>query len=53
MFEEVELNSERWFDLKDLKGEVWCKPKFDYSKQKIELENYLISNYGRVKTYIK
>jgi hypothetical protein len=53
MFEEVELNSERWFDLKDLKCEVWCKPKFDYSNKKIELENYLISNYGRIKSYIK
>ena len=42
MFEQVEVNSERWFDLKDLKNEEFRDIK-DY-------ENiYQISNYGRIK----
>lgn len=42
MFEEIEPNSERWFDLKDLKNEVWKDIDID--------NNYSISNYGRVKS---
>ena len=43
MYEEVEPNSERWFDLKDLKNEEFRDIK-DY-------ENiYQISNYGRIKS---
>lgn len=43
MFEQVEVNSKRWLDLKNLKNEIW--------KNISEYENsYLISNYGRVKS---
>lgn len=43
MFEQVEINSERWFDLKDLKNEIW--------KDVVGFENlYKISNYGRLKS---
>ena len=43
MFEQVEVNGERWFDLKDLKNEEFRDIK-DY-------ENiYQISNYGRIKS---
>lgn len=42
MFEDVEVNSRRWFDLKDLKNEEWRDIK--------DFENlYQVSNYGRVK----
>ena len=44
-FEEVEVNSERWLDLKDFKNEVW-KPIKNYENL------YDISNYGRVKRKI-
>lgn len=43
MFERIEVNSERWFDLTPLKNEIW-----------IDIKNYeglyQISNYGRVKS---
>ena len=42
MFEKVKPNCERWFDLKDLKNEIWKDIDID--------SNYLISNYGRVKS---
>jgi len=42
MFEDIEVNSERWFDLKDLKNEIWKDIDVD--------NNYSISNYGRVKS---
>ena len=42
MFEEVIPNSQRWFDLKDLKNEVW--------KQHYEFKYYQFSNYGRIKS---
>ena len=41
MFEDVEVNSKRWFDLKDLKNEEWRHIK--------HYNEYLISNYGRIK----
>lgn len=43
MFEEVEVNSERWLSLENLKNEVW---------KEIPDTNgiYYISNYGRLKT---
>ena len=43
MFEQVEVNSERWFDLKPLKNEEWRDIK---GFEKL----YQISNYGRVKS---
>lgn len=43
MFEDVKLNSERWFDTTNLKNEVW-KDITDYEGL------YQISNYGRVKS---
>ncbi len=46
MFEEVEINSTRWFDLKDLFNEQWEHIK-DYELL------YDISNYGRVKSLEK
>lgn len=46
MFEEVEVNSTRWFNLKDLLHEEWRDIK-GYEKL------YLISNYGRVKSLEK
>lgn len=42
MFENIQPNSIRWFDLKDLKNEVWKDIDID--------NNYSISNYGRVKS---
>jgi len=42
-FEDVEINSERWLDLKDLLNEEWRDIK-EYEGR------YKISNYGRVKT---
>lgn len=36
-----EVNSPRWLSLEDFDGEVWAKTPF---------ENYLVSNYGRVKS---
>ena len=42
MYEEVEPNSERWFDLTQLKNEIWRDVK-DYEGL------YQVSNYGRVK----
>lgn len=43
MFEEVEINSEKWLNLKDLKNEIWEDVK--------DFENlYKISNYGRLKS---
>ena len=44
-FEEVEVNSERWLDLKDLKNEIW-KPIKQYENL------YDVSNYGRIKRKI-
>lgn len=46
MFEEVEINSIRWFDLKDLLHEEW-KPIKGYELL------YMISDYGRVKSLEK
>lgn len=43
MFEDVEVNSTRWFDLKPLKNEEW-KDIRNYGSL------YKISNYGRVKS---
>ena len=46
MFEDVEVNSRRWFSLKDLKNEEWRDIK--------DFENlYQVSNYGRVKSLVK
>ena len=43
MFEQIEPNSERWLNLKDLKNEIWKDVK--------GFENlYQISNYGRLKS---
>ena len=43
MFEQVEPNSKRWFNLENLKNEIW--------KDVIGVENlYQISNYGRLKS---
>lgn len=42
MFEQVEVNSERWLDLKPLKNEIWKDVK-NWEKY------YSISNYGRIK----
>lgn len=36
----IELNSVRWLSLEDLPGEVWKPTRF---------ENYVVSNYGRIK----
>ena len=51
MFEQVELNSKRWFDLTNLKNEKWEDLKvlkhgkvYDYKKL------YKVSNYGRIKS---
>lgn len=41
MFEQVEVNNERWFDLADLKNEIWIDIKGYEGK-------YKISNYGRI-----
>ena len=38
--ERIELNSNRWLSIEDLPGEIWKPTQF---------ENYLISNYGRIK----
>jgi len=46
MFEQVEVNSERWFDLTNLKNEIWKDIKGYESL-------YQISNYGRLKSLIK
>lgn len=43
-YEEVEVNSERWFDLTPLLNEEFRNIK-DY-------ENYQVSNYGRIKSFI-
>lgn len=43
MFEQVEVNSQRWFNLNDLKNEIW-KPIKGFE------EKYDISNYGRIKS---
>lgn len=42
MLENIQPNSIRWFDLQDLKNEVWKDIDTD--------NNYSISNYGRVKS---
>lgn len=52
-FENIKINSDRWFELKDLENEIWSEIKLEYSKNDIVIENYLISNYGRIKSYIK
>ena len=44
-FEEVEVNSKRWFCTKDFKNEVW-KPIKNYENL------YDVSNYGRIKRKI-
>lgn len=51
MFEQVEVNSERWLDLKDLKNEVW-KPLIVLKKGIVYDYNnlYEASNYGRIKS---
>ena len=46
MFEQVEVNSEKWLDKQNLKNEVW-KDITDYKKL------YQVSNYGRVKSLEK
>lgn len=43
MFEQVEVNSERWFNLINLKNEVW--------KNINNFPNYQVSNYGRIKSF--
>lgn len=40
----VEINSKRWMDLRDLRGEVWR-----VIEDTPEYGTYLISNYGRLK----
>lgn len=40
----IEVNSERWLDLKNLHGEVWRQ-----IEKSEEYGTYLISNYGRIK----
>ena len=46
MYEDVEVNSKRWFDLKDLKNEEWKDIK--------DFENlYQVSNYARIKSLYK
>lgn len=51
MFEQVELNSERWFDLKLLKNEIFKWIKIENKGKKYDFTNYYqISNYGRVKS---
>ena len=45
-FENVEVNSKRWLDLKDLKNEEWQDIK-DYEGL------YQVSNYGRIKSLPK
>lgn len=40
----IEVNSERWLDLKRLRGEVWKKIESDPTQGE-----YYISNYGRLK----
>ena len=46
MYENVKVNSERWFDLKDLKNEEWKDIKgFEHL--------YQVSNYARVKSLYK
>ena len=42
MFEKVEINSERWLDLKNLKNEIWKDINGYYGY-------YKVSNYGRIK----
>lgn len=44
MFEEVEVNSERWLDLKDLKNEIW-KDIEGYEGL------YQVSSLGRIKSF--
>ncbi len=39
--EKVEFNSERWLSMEDLPNEVWKQSRF---------KNYLVSNYGRIKS---
>jgi hypothetical protein len=51
MFEQIQYNSERWFELKDLKNEIW-KPLIVLKKG---VKNnytglYEASNYGRIKS---
>lgn len=43
MFETIEVNSQKWFDLADFKNEEW-KDITDYEG------SYLVSNYGRIKS---
>lgn len=51
MFEQIEVNSERWFDLQDLKNEVWKNLKIKKRDVLYNYKNlYKISNYGRVKS---
>ena len=51
MFEQIEVNSERWFDLSLLKNEKW-KPLIMRKKNILyDYTNlYEISNYGRIKS---
>lgn len=50
MYEEVEVNSERWFDLKPLKNEIWKSIVISKNDKLIDLsKDYQVSNYGRVK----
>lgn len=46
MFEEIEINSNRWFDLNDMLNEEWKDIK-NYKNL------YQVSNYGRVKSLEK
>ena len=51
MFEEVKVNSERWFQLKNLKNEIWKDLKVLKNNKLYCYTNlYKISNYGRVKS---
>lgn len=52
-YEEVEVNSERWFDLTPLLNEEWKTIILNYNNSELILPNYKVSNYGRVKSYIK
>lgn len=51
MFEEVEVNSERWFELKNLKNEIWKDLKVIKNNKIYYFKKlYKVSNYGRIKS---
>ena len=51
MFENVELNSEKWLSLENLKNEQWKKLKVKKKGKEYNYSNfYEVSNYGRIKS---